>query len=299
MGLLATLTFIGRHPLARRQRARAYSRWLRWQVCKALLPGALAVPFVNDTRLLMSPGMAGATGNYYCGLHEFEDMAFVLHMLRPGDLFIDVGANVGAYTVLAIATGADVQSYEPDPAAFMRLSDNVNLNRAAQRATLRNVAAGAASADITMTSDLDTMNHVLPVDAHHGGRTLSVPAVRLDDDLPRDTRCRVLKIDVEGYESQVLAGAPALLASPLLQAVIVELNGSGRRFGQSDQSLDKTLRDNGLRPCRYLPFERRLVDGPRGAGAAGSDNMLYLRDPATIQARLTGAPGYRVAGVTL
>ena len=45
-------------------------------------------------------GMTGATGNVYCGLHEFEDMALVLHALRPRDLFVDVGANVGSYTVL-------------------------------------------------------------------------------------------------------------------------------------------------------------------------------------------------------
>jgi hypothetical protein len=36
------------------------------------------------------------TGNIYCGLHEFADMGFVLHFLRPGDLFVDVGANIAA-----------------------------------------------------------------------------------------------------------------------------------------------------------------------------------------------------------
>jgi hypothetical protein len=46
-------------------------------------------------------GMTGATGNLYVGLHEFEEMAFLLHFLRPGDLFADVGANVGSYTILA------------------------------------------------------------------------------------------------------------------------------------------------------------------------------------------------------
>ena len=45
--------------------------------------------------------MTGATGNIYAGLHEFVDMAFCLHLLRSGDLFVDVGANIGSYTVLA------------------------------------------------------------------------------------------------------------------------------------------------------------------------------------------------------
>lgn len=45
--------------------------------------------------------MTGATGNIYVGLHEFEDMAFLLHVLRRTDLFVDVGANIGSYTILA------------------------------------------------------------------------------------------------------------------------------------------------------------------------------------------------------
>jgi hypothetical protein len=44
------------------------------------------------------------SGNIYAGLHEFGDMAFVLHFLRAGDLFADVGANIGSYTVLASMT---------------------------------------------------------------------------------------------------------------------------------------------------------------------------------------------------
>jgi hypothetical protein len=61
----------------------------------------VVVPFVGDTRLLVARGMRGATGNVYVGLHEFEEMAFALHALRPSSRFIDVGANVGSYTVLA------------------------------------------------------------------------------------------------------------------------------------------------------------------------------------------------------
>ena len=45
--------------------------------------------------------MTGATGNIYCGLYEFLDMAFLLHFLRNGDLFGDIGSNIGSYTVLA------------------------------------------------------------------------------------------------------------------------------------------------------------------------------------------------------
>ena len=92
--------YIAGHPLTRDRKLRAFSRLLRWQV-ESRLRHEVIVPWVEGTRLAARRGMAGATGNIYCGLHEFEDMAFVLHFLRPGDFFADVGANIGSYTVLA------------------------------------------------------------------------------------------------------------------------------------------------------------------------------------------------------
>lgn len=100
MGLLKSLRFVLHHPLNRGRPVTALSRWLRWQLGSRLLPGAVLLPFVDEVGLLVRPGMTGATGNVYCGLHEFEDMALVLHALRPDDLFVDIGANVGSYSMI-------------------------------------------------------------------------------------------------------------------------------------------------------------------------------------------------------
>lgn len=294
MSVIATLSFIARHPLTRDRRVSAWLRWLRWQVCKRWLPGPVAVPFVDATRLLIAPGMTGATGNYYCGLHEFEDMAFVLHFLRPGDLFIDVGANVGSYTVLASATGADVVSFEPVPAAFGVLRDNVNLNQPAGRVEVHNAAVGAAAGELLMTADKDTMNRVVGTAPAPGEAVARVPTVRIDDITGvSDKRPCVLKIDVEGYESQVLAGAAGLLASGRVQAAIVELNGSGARFGADDDSLHERLLGGGFTAWRYDPFARRLqpLAGSRNTGG----NTLYLRDAADAAQRLASARQYHIA----
>ncbi len=60
--------------------------------------------------------MSGATGNLGVGLHEFVDMAFVVHFLREGDLFLDIGANVGSFTVLAAGV-ARARSFAFEPIA--------------------------------------------------------------------------------------------------------------------------------------------------------------------------------------
>jgi thymidylate synthase len=63
--------------------------------------------------------MTGATGNIYAGLHEFEDMAFLLHLLRSEDMFADVGSNIGSYTILASGVvGAKSVAFEPVPSTY-------------------------------------------------------------------------------------------------------------------------------------------------------------------------------------
>jgi FkbM family methyltransferase len=296
MSLAGTLSFIVSHPLARLHRRAALGRWLRWQLGKRLLPGPLAVPYVDDLRLLIAPGMTGATGNYYCGLHEFEDMAFVLHLLRPGDGFADVGANIGSYTLLALAAGAQADAFEPVPAAFSALMDNVNLNGAAQRVRAHNRAVGAQKGSLQMTMDRDTMNRAVPAQAAPAAVVASVEMTTLDEAFAGRAAPALLKVDVEGYESQVLQGARGLLADPALQAVILELNGSGNAYGFDDEAIHQGMLAQGFQPCRYEPFSRRL-----GARQERSNvgNTLYVRDLEAAAQRVASARSYRIAEVML
>ena len=88
-------TFLATHPLTKHRRLPAMARVLRWQIASRIKE--VIVHWIGGTRLAARRGMTGLTGNIYAGLHEFADMAFLLHFLRPSDLFADVGANVGSY----------------------------------------------------------------------------------------------------------------------------------------------------------------------------------------------------------
>jgi hypothetical protein len=165
MNLLNTLSFILKHPLNLNHKWAALRRYFYWQIGSRLLPGAVAVRFVNDSRLLVCPGMTGATGNIYTGLHEFEDMSFVLHFLKKNDVFVDIGANVGTYTVLAAAVvGAKTLSIEPIPTTFSHLVDNINLNNIHDIVETYNIGVGRKNEILKFTTALDTTNHVISDD---------------------------------------------------------------------------------------------------------------------------------------
>lgn len=296
MSLLNTYRFIAGHPLTRGRKIDAIKRWLRWQFGSRVLGWSVVVPFVGETRLLAKPGMTGATGNIYCGLHEFEDMAFVLHFLRPGDLFVDIGANIGSYTILASAAKANVISFEPVPSTFEALLDNVHLNRLERTVEARNAAVGRNTGELEMIADQDTTNQVLVGGSQYAGKSVRVPVVTLDSVLQGKTP-KLIKIDVEGFETEVLAGAKATLANPALGAVLMELNGSGAHYGFDEDGLHHDMQAIGFRPYRYDPLGRRLIDLEGARSGAG--NTLYLRDPDAIQAVVHASPSYRVMGATL
>src|SRR5579863_4327451 len=126
--LVNLASFIVGHPLTHDRKLQAFGRFARWQVTSRL-QREVVVPWIEGTHLAVRRGMTGATGNIYCGLHEFEDMAFLLHFLRPDDLFVDIGANIGSYTILASGVRrARTIAFEPDPVTFAALSRNIALN---------------------------------------------------------------------------------------------------------------------------------------------------------------------------
>src|SRR5262249_7151571 len=150
------------HPLSRGRKLANLSRFACWQIGARLARGPVAAQFVNSARLFASPGMTGATGNVYVGLHEFAHMSFVLHFLRPNDLFVDVGANIGSYTILAsAAVGASCISFEPNPEAWQWLCKNVALNDVGPLVDAQRQAVGSSAGMLDVTTDEGPTNHIV------------------------------------------------------------------------------------------------------------------------------------------
>jgi FkbM family methyltransferase len=289
MGLLNTLRFIVGHPFNSGRRLDSLRRFAAWQIGSRLVPGPVVVDFVGGTRLLVAPGQTGATGNVYAGLHEFPEMAFVLHLLRPQDLFADIGANVGSYTILAAgAAGARCIAFEPAETTFETLRANIRLNDIAERVDTIRSAVGSAEGEVRFTVGQDTVNHV----AANGevSDITTVPITTLDRALGGRS-ARAMKIDVEGFEANVLEGARSTLANPSLLAVIMETNGSGSRYDSDDASLHFTMLGYEFVPCTYEPFSRRLdISADRNRDG----NTIYVRNVDQVRGIIASAPRYAI-----
>jgi FkbM family methyltransferase len=286
MNFFKLLCFIVSRPLNDGAKLAALSRFLRWQLASRLIKCPIALPFIEGTSLLTRSGMTGATQNWYGGLQEPPEMGFSLHALRPGDLFLDVGANIGSFTILAGgAVKAHVISVEPIPSTFQHLQANIRLNELDQ-IEVHCCGLSSTSGELAFTSLLDTMNRVaLPGETLP---TIKVPVTTIDA-LLQGRLPKIIKIDVEGHELSVLSGGTRTLSSPEVEAVIVETNGSGARFGIADDTLFKKMHEFGFQAAEYDPYNRRLKPQSRVA-----QNTIFVRDFDRIGDQCLRAPRYRL-----
>jgi FkbM family methyltransferase len=145
---------------------------------------------------------------------EAEALGAFLFQLRPDDVVWDVGASVGVFSVHAAGTARRVVAFEPDPATFHRLQQNVLLNGFGAKIDCRMEAVGDKAGPIGLRTD--GLAGAAPSVADLGRHSGAVDAVMTTIDalvergLPPPT---VLKIDIEGAEILALRGARALLAS--------------------------------------------------------------------------------------
>jgi FkbM family methyltransferase len=290
------LRFITEHPLNRKRKVASMLRLVSWQLGSRIASGPVTINFVNDAKLLVRPGMTGATGNIYTGLHEFEDMAFVLHVLRTSDLFVDVGANVGSYTILASAAlGVKTIAFEPIPTTYGHLVDNIDLNGVHDLVIAHNIGVGAERGELIFTSSLDTVNHVLG--AAESDIASTKIAVNTLDEMLGESRPTVIKIDVEGFETRVIDGAAKALSRDTLLAVVMELNGSGERYGFDESTLHARMLGYAFRPFTYSPFTRQLLSLEGKKSTSG--NTLYIKNLERVQERLVSAQPFTVLGHTI
>jgi FkbM family methyltransferase len=278
--------FLWRNPLVRRDPFGAAARLLRWQAA-ARRGAVLDAPWVEGpaglVRLRLRRGLSSATACWYAGLTDPAEMGFVLQALRADDRMVDVGANVGVYAALAAgAVGARVLALEPAAETLPHLRAMVALNGIEDRVTIRALAAGAAPGVLRFTAGRGTTNRAAADGA------AQVPVETLDA-LCAEAPPLLLKVDVEGAEPDVLAGAAALLAGTALKAAILET------AGPTDALLEATMRAAGFAPFAHDPFARAL----RPLAGPARPNTLYLRDLAFWEARLVTAPDIRLFGRAL
>lgn len=289
---LQILRFIREHPLASKNLPKAFWRFFSWQLVQRVSPHTAVYQFTPHSKLALKRKLIGATGNLYVGLHDFSEMGFLLHFLRSSDLFADIGANVGTYTVLASGEiRARSISFEPIPSTADWLRKNIEVNKMDDLVKVFPIGLGSKSDVIRFTSGFDAENRVVSK-FEEKEQYLDVKIESFDSLFYPESVPALMKIDVEGFESEVLKGMTKTLGDERLKAIIIELNGSGYRYGFDEKQIHQLLLEAGFKPYSYDPYLRELHQ----LSTFGSNNTIYMRDLDFITMRLKEASKLKIFG---
>ena len=213
--------YVWSHPANETARVKALARAVTYQV-KGRAGSRPTLARVGLGMRIEAPIHAtGASKAVYANPPDWSEMLAWRRILRPGDLFVDVGSNVGLYAVWAADCGATPVAVEPDPVNAERTRRNLALNGVTVE--LHRCALAGRTGVMQFSRDFDTVNHLVVEGQGFPDRSREVE-VRTLDEIVSGRRVRGVKIDVEGAERLVLEGATDCLSQQLVDVFQLEWN---------------------------------------------------------------------------
>jgi FkbM family methyltransferase len=242
-------------------------RHLSWQARRTV--GGFPCELTLSHSRLLAEGATGVPALVNAmGMYDFHNMSLIRVVLerRPAT-FVDVGANIGPYTIVASEyRTAHVVSIEPHPATFAMLTRNVQMNKRENVACF-NLALSDHDGQADLTDKSGSSINRLVGQPGRGEKCVAVPCRTLDALCAElNVRPDILKIDVEGHEVQVIDGFRRNLQSASL--LLVE--------GGERPEIRSAMRENGfLGPLYFHHGARAFLPSPQRR----AEDPVYLNTP--------------------
>jgi FkbM family methyltransferase len=247
-----TIKYIWSHPNCQKNRVSSVLKFIAWQLYKRLTKKFIDIELVDKVRIRCYPDSRSGSSVLYCGLYDYHDMNFVLRYLRPDDSFLDIGANIGVYTLLAasIIESGVIYAFEALPKNYARLEENLYINKFQQVKAYSLAISDYTGVTSLSLSEGDSMPFITKVSTN---KTLQVNTDTLENLLVNTSKSTLTlaKIDIEGAELLALRGATSLLKEKCPKVWIMEINNTVNNFGHSKQEVVDLLKDYGYGVYRY------------------------------------------------
>ncbi|NMG05944.1 FkbM family methyltransferase [Brasilonema sp. UFV-L1] len=203
---------------------------------------------------------------YFRGYYEIREINIVKQFLRAGDIFVDVGANIGLYTILAsniVGQGGRVIAFEPSNQISKHLRRNLEINFI-KNVKVEQIALSRENGLATWSGVMDTnegAGSIIRNPENYTSIIEEVKTLKFDDYFVSHAfkKIRFMKIDVEGAEMLVLQGMSQVLEKKAVEYLMIEVSDYLLpTVGSSSQELFQMLQKSGydLYLIKYLPFNR-------------------------------------------
>jgi FkbM family methyltransferase len=185
---------------------------------------------------------------------DWEEFIFISKYLNNNSIAFDIGANMGFYTLWMskyLSKGGEIHSFEPDKNNYYRLSQNISINTIESKIVLNQLGVYRSTDRLYISTGLDGENHIVD-DTYEGLKTV-IDAISIDDyvSINHIPKIDFIKIDVEGFELEVLKGATMLLSQKYIQVIQLELNKALKNSNITVDDITSFIDSIGYTICHY------------------------------------------------
>jgi len=260
--MLTSYNFLKKAPFNKAYPVRAFSRFLVWKLIRLLKIQNFKVKFWKNRYFLINHDSFQSMWLMYNYIVDWEEFLFIHYYLRNNSIVFDIGANMGFYTIWmsrSIGKDGQIHSFEPDTKNFNRLSQNILINQINCQVVLNNDAVSEKNGKMKITIGFDGENHL--VESDFEGSSSITNVVCLDNYCQQRNISAInfIKIDVEGFELDVLKGGINLLTQKNVDVIQLELNRALINSGTTQQELISFVGEIGYIFCIYDFITNKMI----------------------------------------
>ncbi len=243
---IKSLFNILKHPCNKGKILNTITRLIWWKCNQLWIQKPTIIELEKGIKCICYPDSSYAGMVVYTKLPEFYEMQYVKKHLRQNSIFVDIGANIGVYTLLASSKISEGRIFAIEPASipFGRLCENIKLNGIGNRVSLLNIImSDKVGKEKFIEHETSELSHINP--SSKGG--ILKESTSLDELLSKNRikKVDILKVDVEGGEGRVFDGALDHLKRKDIKRIVVELNKNNVLYGTNHGQIGKLLQAHG------------------------------------------------------
>jgi FkbM family methyltransferase len=275
--LQKTLSDLLNLDMGKRKPIRVIFRFLILQIRKRITSSPIVFSTCVGTKAFVQKGIdtTGSAGLFYTGILEFQEVVYLWHLLREGNIFFDIGANQGAWGLILSAKGVTCHELEPSSETYKNLIAQINLQNSniLSRLNAHQLACSSKNGVARFSKGLGQANHLVinMVDDN----SEEVQTITLDTLTEKFGCPTAIKIDTEGFTKEVIESGDNTLSNPTLRAIVIETFRFANGLDKEHLEIEKKLKSYGFLPYYYDPEQRQLneIETP----LEGRQDTIYSR----------------------
>ncbi len=252
--MLASLKNLLAAPYNKQYPLFALRRFAYWKFIRLMKRKNVLYKLWEDRYLYLDYNSLQCMWIMYNYIVDWEEFNLIGKLVKQGDTVADIGTNMGFYSIwMSKFTNRPgcIHSFEPDANNYERLKKNIAVNKLDEVIKANKKGVGSSKKEVIFTTGLDGENHIATEKGNNN--TVTIQLITLDDycSLNKIAHIVYCKIDVEGFEADVLKGSANMLRQKNIDVIQLEINRALQNSGYTAEALVSLIEAYGYSLCAY------------------------------------------------